>query len=99
MTDQPTLTTDAVITQGEDQVSTVVDGETVLMNVANGQYYQLDDIGSRIWTLIETPTAIAAVCDKLVNEFDVDRATCEADVLRLLDRLLANDLIRVATPA
>jgi hypothetical protein len=99
MTDQPSLTSDAVITQGEDQVSTVVDGDTVLMNVANGQYYQLDKIGSRVWALIETPTAISAVCDTLTGEFDVDRATCETDVLGLLNRLLANDLVRVAAPA
>ena len=99
MADQPTLTPEVVIAQGDDQVSTVVDGETVLMNIGNGKYFQLDDIGSRIWTLIETPMAVSAVCDQLVQEFDVDRAACETDVLALLARLLANDLIRVALPA
>ena len=61
------LTSDAVIAQGDDQVSTVVDGETVLMNVGSGQYYQLDDIGSRIWALIESPVAVGAVCDRLIE--------------------------------
>ena len=96
MADQLTLTSDAVIAQGDDQVSTVVDGETVLMNIGNGKYYQLDDIGSRVWALIEAPTAVSAVCDQLVEEFEVERPTCEADVLQLVDRLLANNLIRVA---
>ena len=96
MADQLTLTSDAVIAQGDDQVSTVVDGETVLMNIGNGKYYQLDDIGSRVWALIENPTAVSAVCDQLVEEFEVERPTCEADVLQLVDRLLANQLIRVA---
>ena len=48
--------------------SNIVDGEAVLMSVANGKYYRLDDIGTRIWTLIETPTAIGAVCDQLIQE-------------------------------
>ena len=99
MADQPKLTSDAVISQGEDQVSTVVDGETVLMNVGNGKYYQLDDIGSRVWALIETPKAVGAVCSQLVQEFDVEPATCETDVLTLLDRLLAHNLIRVEAAA
>lgn len=95
MVDQPTLTAAVVVAQGEDQVSTMVDGATVLMNVSNGQYFQLDDIGSRIWSLIETPTAVASICDRLVQEFDVERATCETEVLALLERMLANSLIRV----
>jgi hypothetical protein len=96
MADQPKLTPDSVIAQGEDQVSTIVDGETVLMNVGNGKYYQLDDIGSRVWALIETPTAVGSICGQLVAEFDVDRAKCETDVLTLLERLLAHNLVQVA---
>ena len=88
-----------VIAQGDEQVSTVVDCETVLMNVGNGKYFQLDDIGTRFWALIETPTAIGAVCDQLLQEFDVDRDTCEADVLRLVDRLVANNMARVTASA
>ena len=46
--------------------------------------------------LIETPTPVGALCDQLVQEFEVERATCEADVLGLLNKLLMNNLIRVA---
>jgi Coenzyme PQQ synthesis protein D (PqqD) len=97
MTDQASLTKDVVIAQGEGQVSTVVDGKAVLMNVDNGKYYCMDDIATRIWALIETPTAVGAVCDQLIQVFDVDRATCEANVLVLLNRLLENSLIRVVS--
>jgi hypothetical protein len=95
MTDQAPLTVDLVIAQGDGQVSTVVDGKAVLMSVDNGKYYNLDDIGTRIWALIETPTPIGVVCDQLVQAFEVERATCETDVLALLDKLLENNLVRV----
>ena len=42
------LTLEHVITQGEEQVSTVVSGAVVLMNVGTGQYFKLDDIGTRV---------------------------------------------------
>ncbi|HJT78596.1 MAG TPA: lasso peptide biosynthesis PqqD family chaperone [Gemmataceae bacterium] len=95
MTEQATLSREAVIAQGEGQVSTFVDDKAVLMSVDNGKYYSLDDIGSRIWALIESPTSVGAVCDQLTQEFEVERATCEADVLALLNKLLGYDLIRV----
>lgn len=99
MAEQPTLSTSTIVSQGDEQVSTIVDGETVLMNVTNGKYFQLDDIGSRIWSLIETPTAISAICDRLVQEFEVDRATCEGDVVKLLGALAKHNLAKVAAGA
>jgi hypothetical protein len=99
MTEHAPLTLDVVIAQGEGQVSTVVDDKAVLMSVDNGKYYNMDDIGTRIWTMIESPISVRAVCDKLVTEYEVERAVCEADVLELLEGLLKNDLVRVVTPA
>jgi hypothetical protein len=97
MTTQVPLTLAHVIAQGDGQVSTVVDGKAVLMSVENGKYYNMEEIGTRIWTLLETPTAVAAECDQMVHEFEVERAVCEADVLALLTKLLENDLIRVVS--
>jgi hypothetical protein len=97
MADEVPLTLDQVIAQGEGQVSTVVDGKAVLMSVDNGKYYNLDEIGTRVWTLIETPTSISGVCDQLQKEFAVERATCEQDVLHLLESLVKHDLIHVTS--
>ena len=97
MTDEASLTMDLVIAQGEGQVSTVVDGKAVLMSVDNGKYYNMCDIGTRIWVLIETPTTHWRGCDQMVQEYEVERGACEADVLALLTKLLANDLIRIVS--
>ncbi len=99
MSEPTNLTLDSVIAHGEEQVFTVVDGETVLMSVENGKYYKLDDIGTRIWALIEAPVSVKVLCDRLMEEFKVDRATCEADVVTLLERMMKNRLIRVAPDA
>ena len=93
------LTVDAVISHGEDQVFTIVDGEAVLMSIGTGRYFKLDDIGTRIWSLIETPTSVAGLCAQLVEEFNVDPAACEADVVRLLERMLSQNLVRVGPGA
>ena len=97
MSDSATLTPTAVVTQGDQQVCTVVDGMAVMMDVGSGKYYRLDDIGTRVWSLIEKPITMGALCDQLVQEFHVDRATCEADVGTLLNGMLQQNLIRVVS--
>jgi hypothetical protein len=95
MAAQKDFSTNDVITRGAKQVSTVVNGETLLMSVDRGKYYKLDDIGSRVWALIDTPTPFGRLCQRLADEFGVDDARCAADLNGLLSGLHENGLIQV----
>lgn len=87
---------DTVVRQGPDQLSCELDGETVLLSIRYGQYYYFNQIGSHIWTLLHTPRSVAALCDVLMDEYEVERAVCEQEVLAFLDELLTtDDLVQV----
>jgi hypothetical protein len=93
------ISTDTVISQIEEIVASDIDGETVMMSIENGKYYGMDDIGSRIWELIEKPIKVSDLIATLLEKFDVDRETCERDVPKFLnelneDKILAVKLIR-----
>jgi len=66
-----------------------------MMSVENGKYYGLDDIGSRIWELIERPVKVSDLIDTLLERFDVDRETCEIDVLKFLNELNEDKILAV----
>ena len=89
------ITTDTVISQIEEIVDSDIDGETVMMSIENGKYYGLDDIGSRIWELIEKPIKVSDLIDTLLERFDVDRETCERDVLKFLNELNDDKVLKV----
>lgn len=89
------ITTDIVISQIEEIVASDIDGETVMMSIENGKYYGLDDIGSRIWELIEKPIKVSDLIDTLLERFDVDRETCEKDVLKFLNELDEDRILAV----
>lgn len=91
-----TLTMASVVAHGENQVAADVDGEVVLMSIDQGKYFNLGEMGSHIWRLIEQPMAAATVCDRLQEEFEVDRPTCERDVLQFLEKLQARNMLAVA---
>ena len=65
-----------------------VSGETVLLDLASESYFGLDEIGTRIWTLINEGRAVGEVTDTLLEEYEVDRTTLEADLHELLSSLL-----------
>ncbi len=88
---------DSVVVQGREQICAEVDGEVVMMSIAQGNYYGLDSIGGRVWELIAEPCSVRELCDRLVVEFAVDRATCEADILCFLNDMAAQKLIDTRT--
>ena len=89
------ITPDTFISQVEEIVASDIDGETVMMSIENGKYYGLDDIGSRIWQLIEKPVKVADLIDTLLERFDVARETCERDVLKFLNELNEDKILAV----
>lgn len=89
------ITTNTVISQIEEIVDSDIDGETVMMSIENGEYYGLDDIGSRIWELIARPIKVSDLIDTLLERFDVDRETCEIDVLKFLNELNEDRILEV----
>ena len=76
-----------------------VGGETVLLDLASEQYFGLDSVGTRIWTLLNEGVGAAAVVDTLLGEYEVERATLAADVDELLARLASAGLIRFVDEA
>jgi hypothetical protein len=72
-----------------------VDGETVLLDPRSGSYFALDEVGSRIWSLMGRGAILGDVCHALVAEYDVSERTLEGDVVRLVGELAAAGLVLV----
>jgi hypothetical protein len=92
---EPRLTLTTVIAVAPDQVSSDLAGEAVILNLKDGTYYGLNEVGARIWSLIQQPQTIGAVRDALMAEYTVDAERCERDLLTLLNAMAARGLIEV----
>ena len=90
-----TISFTTIVTQSPELVGSTVEGQVVLMSINNGSYYGLDSVGSRVWELIAQPSSVANLCDRLLGEYEVARSDCEQQVLDLLRKLAASNLIRV----
>src|SRR5579863_4029673 len=78
-----------------DLRSTPVDNDLVILNLAKGNYVNLDAIGRRIWQILEVPTPIGELHRLMTNEFAGDPEQIARDVIDFLDELYSEGLITV----
>jgi hypothetical protein len=74
----------------------VMDGEAVVIHLGTGVYYSMDGVACLAWERIAGGQEADALVDDLARRYGVDRATVERDVTRLLDELLAAELVVAA---
>jgi hypothetical protein len=84
------------ITVAPDIVFREVDGEAVILNLDSGLYFGLDQVGTRIWQLIQEHGSLQKVFETMCHEFDVGSDTLERDLLGLMDELCAKGLVRAS---
>lgn len=86
---------DTIVRWHPDQVAAEIDGEVVVMSIAQGKYVGLDDMASGIWRRLETPQRVADLCDGLIRDFDGAPEAIRADVVAFLASLEEHGLIVV----
>ena len=85
----------AVIVAASDVLVSDCGDELVLLNLRDGIYYGLDQVGVRIWSLVKQPVTLTAIRDALVSEYDVDSARCERDLKLIVTELAAKGLVEI----
>lgn len=85
----------SIIVASKDQLSSSIGGETVILGLKAGRYYGVGAAGARIWQIIQEPRRVSDICETIVSEYEVDPATCQADLLKLFQQMAEARLIEV----
>ena len=87
---------DTIINKNLEIDDTDLDGEKVMMNIDKGEYFMMNEVGSRIWEIISEPINVRRIIDTLCSEYEVDEETCKDTVVEFLGRLNNADLISIS---
>lgn len=90
-TEPPTSTT---IVANDECLSTVVDGESVILHMGTENYYGFDEVGTQIWEFSREPRTIDEVCEHVMQSYDVDEERCLTDVRELATELIELNSVR-----
>jgi hypothetical protein len=88
---------DTTLSHSSDILYAQAGTDGVMMNVETGRYYGLNSVAARIWEQLERPRTIAELCALVREEFEVDAQTCEAEVLKFVNELVANGIVHEVT--
>ncbi len=91
----PQITDSASVVAAGDLLASSFGQELVILSLRDGVYYGLEDVGARIWELLQRPIRVAAIRDALVAEYDVEPERCGRDLRALLLDLAGRGLIEV----
>ncbi len=64
-----------------------VGGETVILDLKSESYFGLDEVGTRIWQLLQEQEDIQTITATMLNEYDVKEEQLEKDIQNLLTKL------------
>ena len=90
------LTIHTQIVASQTALMSELAGEAIILEPASGTYYGLSNqVGIRIWQLIQQPTNIGRVWDAILAEYEVEPEQCRGDVLELLQELVDHNLAEI----
>lgn len=89
--DSPSL--DDTVTIKPDVVFKELSGEGVLLDLASGLYFGLDETSTRLWQLISERGVLRRVLDDMLVEFDVEPDRLRQDLLNFVEELTRRNLV------
>ena len=77
----------------KDLVCEELDGEMVILNMQSGLYFGIDEIGSRIWKMLEEKIPPVTMIKLLLDEYEIEADLCRQQVMAFIMELEKNNLI------
>ena len=75
-----------------------LEGEAVLLETVTGRYYGLNEVGTRMWSLLQLYGEIEAAYQHLLAEYQVPAHELRQDFLDFIGLLTSRRLIEIASP-
>ncbi|MEK5234850.1 lasso peptide biosynthesis PqqD family chaperone [Paenibacillus sp. FSL L8-0470] len=91
------LSLETVLVQREGNIASDMDGEKVMLNVKNGKYYNLGEVGGEIWSALASPVTVTRIVETIQEIFEVSAELAEQDVVAFVQSLLDEDLVVIVS--
>ena len=89
------ITERSLVVAADDIAVANLEGEAVVLGARSGNYYGLNEVGTRVLELVEQPQSVNDMMEVLAGEYEVERSRLREEVLGFLKEMEDNQLIRV----
>ncbi len=78
---------DKIIKRGEKTASRVIEGEAIIFTPEDSMIHSLNEVGTRIWELLEEEKTIDEIVSVICEEFEVEKDKAEQDIDEFIELL------------
>lgn len=80
----------------EEIAADVLDGEAIIINLATGSYYAMNNVGALVWRSIEQHCSIDEIAARVADDYEVSQDRARDDLLSLTQRLITEGVVRIS---
>ncbi len=80
--------------RNEGTLSSKLHDEQVMIDIEKGKYFSLNPVATRIWDILEHALSIDILCEKLLEEYDVEPEKCRSETIDYVKEMIKLGLIR-----
>jgi len=70
-------------------------GESVILNLNSERYFGLDEVGTRMLSVLNDAESIQAAYETLREEYDVEDETLRQDLISIIEQLLELGVVKI----
>ena len=89
------LTVNSVLVQETGLSAAERDGRVVVLSLQAASYFDFNRVATEIWGMLSSPHRVEDILKKLSQRHDVDLEIMTRDVMRFLQSLVAQRLVRI----
>lgn len=79
----------------EIETQRMPDGSAILLDSGGAAAHPLNESAAKIWDLADGSRSVNQIVDELLEQYEVERAAAQSDVLRLVEDLVGKGILQV----
>jgi Coenzyme PQQ synthesis protein D (PqqD) len=79
----------------DDVLISTLQSESVILNLNSERYFGLDEVGTRILSVLSTSNSIQAAYDILLDEYQVEADVLRKDITSLIEQLAEQGVVEI----
>jgi hypothetical protein len=87
------ITLQTVVRKNENVFTGTIDNEMVAMSIENGKYYQLNETGARILSLLDVPRSVEELCNEMAARYRVEGEAFRKDIFDFMKESVQYGLV------
>lgn len=84
-----------LLRRGSKTASRIVEGEAIIFTPEDSMIHSLNEVGTRVWELLEEEKTIEELVKVICQEYEVEEEEAEKDILEFINILQNRQMLEI----